>query len=395
MSEKNPGTLTGTSSASTKTTSAAQMNEYQQKSSSSTSFSSSSGIKRTSLSNALSAADTREDKPAASSSSSSSKSALARVRAALAEFTGIKSSASASSPSSPCAADTGSKEAEKKENGRDRRSKRAAPQGGVEGEVSSGTGKAKKQKQTNENPRRIVEEVPIPDEEDYFDGDDEFFQLAESMNNDAYVAFLYVKSCVQFGPFADMFPPIVMKHQLYCILKDRTIADRQLNDLKEKGVVRVYTFGFSNDEMAVVLSEDLGEHIRCKIAAASEYLPQKEVLSIERFVKNVMEGEHREDTIGKNVIMRKYGFSDQEVTTLIRFGLLTMRDLHSFWLAIPGMGSFRKHYINGRTEILKMIDKAKYHEMLFKDLKVKKLKNSKLSTEYHMYDVIGADKVNW
>ena len=53
-------------------------------------------------------------------------------------------------------------------------------------------------------------------------------------------------------------------------------------------------------------------------------------------------------------------------STLMRCGLLSMRDLHSFWLGVPGAGAFRKQYVNGRSEILKLVEKSKFKEILFK-----------------------------
>lgn len=39
---------------------------------------------------------------------------------------------------------------------------------------------------------------------------------------------------------AKMLPPIVLKSQLYTVLTDRTAADRDLEDLRQKGRVRVF-----------------------------------------------------------------------------------------------------------------------------------------------------------
>lgn len=81
---------------------------------------------------------------------------------------------------------------------------------------------------------------------------------------------------------------------------------------------------------------------------------------------------------------------------LIKYGLLTIRDVNSWWLAIPGAGEFVKTFIKGRRSLLSMVRKAKYGEILHHDLLLRKLhKDAKLGLEYHIHDVIGAELVKW
>lgn len=48
----------------------------------------------------------------------------------------------------------------------------------------------------------------------------------------------------------------------------------------------------------------------------------------------------------------------------MKVGLLTVRDIGSWWLAIPRAGEFMKSYIRGRKAVLMMIKKSKYSEIL-------------------------------
>ena len=66
------------------------------------------------------------------------------------------------------------------------------------------------------------------EEDEYFDMDDDLFQVADVQNSDTFVAILYLRNCLQIKSFSHVFPPMVMRHQLYCVLKDRTLTDRQL-----------------------------------------------------------------------------------------------------------------------------------------------------------------------
>ena len=46
--------------------------------------------------------------------------------------------------------------------------------------------------------------------------------------NDTLAALLYMKNLFPMEKFDDRIPPIVMKHQLYSIVKNRTIVDKQV-----------------------------------------------------------------------------------------------------------------------------------------------------------------------
>ena len=44
--------------------------------------------------------------------------------------------------------------------------------------------------------------------------------------------------------------------------------------------------------------------------------------------------------------------------------MLTVRDVGSWWLAIPSAGLYMKSFIRGRKAVLTMIRKSKYKEIL-------------------------------
>ena len=49
---------------------------------------------------------------------------------------------------------------------------------------------------------------------------------------------------------------------------------------------------------------------------------------------------------------------------LVKAGVLNVRDVGSWWIAIPGAGLFMKSFIRGRKASLTMIRKCKYKEIL-------------------------------
>ena len=46
--------------------------------------------------------------------------------------------------------------------------------------------------------------------------------------NDTEAAILYLKALVPLDKFEGKIPAIILKHQIYCVVKDRTLVDRQL-----------------------------------------------------------------------------------------------------------------------------------------------------------------------
>ena len=60
------------------------------------------------------------------------------------------------------------------------------------------------------------------------------------------------------------------------------------------------------------------------------------------------------------LILKSLKFS----SVLVNCGLLQCRDVGSLWLGIPGAGVFMKHFTKGRTNILRMIRRRKFKEIL-------------------------------
>ena len=48
---------------------------------------------------------------------------------------------------------------------------------------------------------------------------------------DTKAAILFLKSIVPLSKFERKIPAIILKHQIYCVVKDKTLVDRQLVSL--------------------------------------------------------------------------------------------------------------------------------------------------------------------
>lgn len=79
--------------------------------------------------------------------------------------------------------------------------------------------------------------------------------------NDTLAAVLALRAQFPSGWSRDV-PPLVLKSQIYSIVKDRTIVDRQLDELRSAAMHRarrldIHTFGAS--KLGLILNENCGE----------------------------------------------------------------------------------------------------------------------------------------
>ncbi|XP_072704137.1 inactive serine/threonine-protein kinase 19 isoform X2 [Ciconia boyciana] len=61
------------------------------------------------------------------------------------------------------------------------------------------------------------------------------------------------------GLFGDALPPLVLRHQLYSLVSDRTAVDRHLNRLRDEGRIRLLHLGLGADTLGVVFMEPYKE----------------------------------------------------------------------------------------------------------------------------------------
>lgn len=57
--------------------------------------------------------------------------------------------------------------------------------------------------------------------------------------------------------------------------------------------------------------------------------------------------------------MRKFIFRE-----LVHCGLLLIRNQESYWVSFPSSGNFIKRYIEGRKQIIQLIKRRKFQEIL-------------------------------
>ncbi|GJM98215.1 hypothetical protein PR202_ga15204 [Eleusine coracana subsp. coracana] len=87
---------------------------------------------------------------------------------------------------------------------------------------------------------------------------------------------------------------------------------------------------------------------------------------------------------------------DKHITLLMNAGLLTHQliDPNIYWFAIPSIGPVLKGLSQqGRKEILSLLNRKKYKEMLLSSLEKTRLRLSPLDTRFLLRDLIGSGHI--
>ncbi|XP_055335621.1 serine/threonine-protein kinase 19-like [Paramacrobiotus metropolitanus] len=183
------------------------------------------------------------------------------------------------------------------------------------------------------------------------------------------------------------FPPVIFRHQLYSMLprKSRTEIDREVNVLRQRNEIRFIKFDLRGDEIALIKTEDYREHVR----GYSRDRLQNPLL-IERFLDMI---ENFEVSITTADLNKERMFSDENIQSLVKVGVLILRDVKSWWVSFPGAGQFIKTFHSGREKVLTMIRKSKYSSILETELIHRGLPKRCIGMHYAIHDIIGGDLV--
>ncbi|XP_062591297.1 inactive serine/threonine-protein kinase 19-like [Saccostrea cucullata] len=213
------------------------------------------------------------------------------------------------------------------------------------------------------------------------------FSTAE-IPSDTKVSLLHLKELFPLDKFEGRLPAVIVKHQLYSLLKDRTAVDKQLDDLKQANEIKLFKLGAELDDYCIVFTEAYRDHV---ISVMKELSISKNICN--KYVNTVIK-KYTDVCINKDTLMNEFSFTDSEITQLVKASVLTVRDVGNWWIALPNAGVFMKCFLRGRKAILTMIRKCKYREILQTELEQRKWpKICKLGLQYHMHEVIGADLI--
>ncbi|XP_012596590.2 winged helix repair factor 1 isoform X1 [Microcebus murinus] len=236
---------------------------------------------------------------------------------------------------------------------------------------------------------------------------------SEPLGGESGSARAAVSELVQLFPrglFEDALPPIVLRSQVYSLVPDRTVADRQLKELQEQREIRIIQLGFDSDAHGIIFTEDY----RTRVLKACDGQPYAG--AVQKFLDLVLPA-CGDLSFQQDQMIQTFGFRDSEITPttgrvsgherraserrsclnehLVNAGVFNVRDAGSWWLAVPGAGRFIKYFVKGRQAVLGMVRKAKYRELLLSELLGRRAPAAvRLGLAYHVHDLIGAQLVD-
>lgn len=216
--------------------------------------------------------------------------------------------------------------------------------------------------------------------------------------NDSMGAIEYIRNIF---PKRDRFPPIIFKHQLYTLLENRTDVDRQVNSLHEKGRIKVFQLDHHHDEVMIILMSDFIDYVHRyhkipdrKGGNSKQKKNSNDQEVVSRFLVEIV-STVSQLSVTQDTLINEHGFKDEDITKLVKGGLLTVRDVGSWWFSVPGAGQFMKMFQKGRQTTLRMIRSTKYKEILLSEIKSRKSPPTmKLGLLYHIHDLVGSDLIN-
>ncbi|KAF3335867.1 serine/threonine-protein kinase 19 isoform X1 [Carex littledalei] len=188
--------------------------------------------------------------------------------------------------------------------------------------------------------------------------------------------------------------PFILRSQLYSSVKDRTQVDRDLESLKKEAVVRVFKLNTGTDDNAIMFMDDY--LIQMDNAVKRLDVKDRELSEVFGWFKQYVIKSKTDVTISHpelcSLLSNGGDVTEKHVTLLINAGLLTRQliDQNLYWFAIPNIGSILKGLSQGRKELISLINRTKYKEMVLANLEKKKLRLSPLDIRFHIRDLIGS-----
>ncbi|KAM1570626.1 hypothetical protein ACFX10_035603 [Malus domestica] len=188
--------------------------------------------------------------------------------------------------------------------------------------------------------------------------------------------------------------PFILRSQLYSSVEDRTQVDRDLETLKREKVLRVFKLNTGQDDHAIMFLDDYFRQMEKVVKRFEE--KDEDIVEVFKWFKSHVIDCKLEPSIGHQdlctLLSRGGKVKDEHISLLINSGLLTRQliDPNVYWFAIPNIGSVLKGLSQGRKEVLSLLNRRRYKEMMMAPLEKKALRFSPLDMRFHLRDLIGS-----
>jgi len=198
--------------------------------------------------------------------------------------------------------------------------------------------------------------------------------------------------------------PILLGHQIYSLVANRTAVDRELEALKKANRVRRIKLVSQRDEFGYVFLDDYLAKLRA-VAATCPASSQQQ-LAVQRFADALAKAKW-DVTVTRAQVIEATARSANEllppepvvcermVSHLVHRGLLLARSdtRDVYWLAVPGSGRLIQDIAQGRVEMERLIRRRKHKEIPVAKLLLARLKKSGRGPRFHLRDMMGGGLV--
>lgn len=188
--------------------------------------------------------------------------------------------------------------------------------------------------------------------------------------------------------------PFVLRSQLYSSVVDRTQVDRELESLRRTKVLRIFKLNTGQDDHAIMFLDDYLNQIE-RVVKRMEEKNGHDLEVFEWFKIHVLDT-RLEPNISHldlcSLLSLGGKVKDNHISVLINGGVIIRQliDPSMYWFAIPNVGSILKGLSQGRKELLSLLSRRRYKEMMLAPLEKKRLRASPLDMRFHLRDLIGS-----
>ncbi|CAM9850442.1 unnamed protein product [Phaeothamnion confervicola] len=274
------------------------------------------------------------------------------------------------------------------------------PQSAADKERESQQADSGKRKRSSTAPERTAASSSSSSSDE---GEDEGSMNAEEIQSDTLNAIQRLRDDY-FGAASTGtrgLPKIVLVHQFYTVLSNKTAIDREVGQLKSANAIRVFRVPARSDDQAVLATTeylDLAkDRLGARGAATMEALVRAHTgLYVSRVHARAVAAEtaaaaRNDGDVEGSDSMPEDGSGT--LSALVKAGfLLPRREVaaeDAFWFYLPGLGSFALDLRKGRIEVEAIIKRKMYKEAKATELKKAKLRKTQLPMAFLLRDLVG------
>lgn len=185
---------------------------------------------------------------------------------------------------------------------------------------------------------------------------------------------------------------VIFQSQLYGILADRSFVDHQLDVLCHDGQIRIFEFGWWKNDRGIMVSNDYVWLIR-DLASREKCEDSRRVLSEFATCVETVSVWRRTALSIHDLDVMSIGDIQEPERILIQIGLLIRNCHDELRFSVPNIGRLLSRRLAGDKQLLRLIRRKMYEEILLDDLEKTSVRASGFGTRFHLRDVVGLDLV--